>query len=111
MILKMLGGSSELITFSVYDYYTRETTQYEAVKGMTWDEWIDSNYNPYLPNNSEKRFSKTSDMGEYSGNVYYHMWDPDYFQIDYSVELMDDGSDFLISLTESIINGGSYIAG
>ena len=37
--LTMLGGGSNLIIFTI------NGTQYQAEEGMTWGEWIDSEYN------------------------------------------------------------------
>lgn len=86
------GGNEEVrvIKFYVSDSFTDETTEYEAMSNMTWEEWIDSDYNPYLPDGSEKRFSKTRYYdGYYSGYVWYHLWDSDYNQIDMSGEVID----------------------
>lgn len=80
---------SEQIVFYVTDSHTDITTQYIADGCMTWEEWIDSDYNPYLPNGIDKRFGKTSDSGQFSGYVWYHLLDPDTMQIDISTELVD----------------------
>ena len=107
------GGNEEVrvIKFYVYDSYKGETTEYEAMSNMTWEEWIDSDYNPYLPDGSQKCFSRTSERGEYSGNVWYHLWDIDYNQIDYSVEVIDITTYIgVVPLGNKIIEDNTYEA-
>ena len=104
------GDCSEPIIFYVTDSYTDITTQYIADGCMTWEEWIDSDYNPYLPNGIDKRFGKTSDLGHFSGYVWYHLWDPYYMQIDYSTELVDLSIPGVIFLNSSIKDNITYFA-
>ena len=107
------GGNEEVkvIKFYVYDDYTGEITQYEAMSNMTWEQWIDSDYNPYLPDNSQKRFSKTSYLGKYSGYVWYHLWDEEYEQIDNTVEIVvRNTSPHLTDLKDKIIENAQYEA-
>lgn len=99
----------KVIKFYVYDGYTGEIIQYEAMSNMTWEQWIDSDYNPYLPDNSQKRFSKTSSSGKYSGNVWYHSWDEEYEQIDMSSEIVVlDSYWHYVDLKDKIIENAQY---
>jgi len=77
---------------------------------MTWEQWIDSDYNPYLPNGSKKRFGKTSDEGEYSGYVWYHIWDDESNQIDISTEIIDITNFQIVNLGDKIIEDNTYDA-
>lgn len=108
-----MGGvvdCSEQIVFYVTDSSTDITTQYISDGCMTWEEWIDSDYNPYLPNGIDKLFGKTSDTGRFSGNVWYHLWDPYYMQIDNSTELIDLSIFGIISLDSKIKDKITYLA-
>lgn len=109
------GSMPKEITFNVHNGNTDQTSQYTAMSNMTWEEWIDSDYNPYLPNGTDKLFSKTDDSGSYSGYVYYNMYDPNSSSIDSSVEILDyedsDGDGALVVLLESkIIENHTYNA-
>lgn len=95
--------------FYVTDSYTDITTQYIADGCMTWEEWIDSDYNPYLPNGIDKRFGKTSDLGRFSGNVWYHLFDLDTMQIDISTELVDSSIPGAASLNSKIKDKITYL--
>ena len=104
------GDEVRVIKFYVYDYFAGETTEYDAMSNMTWEQWIDSDYNPYLPNGSKKRFDKTSDStGTYSGYVWYHFWDNEYNAIDWSVEITDI-TFRIVNLGDKIIENNTYNA-
>ena len=41
---------SKLISFTIMDYNGADLTEYTAEKDMTWEQWIDSEYNaPWCP--------------------------------------------------------------
>lgn len=107
----MLGGTDcdEQIVFYIIDSYTEITTQYISDGCITWEEWIDSDYNPYLPDGINKRLGKTSESGRFSGNVWYHLLDPDTMQIDMSTELIDLSIHEIISLNSKIKDKITYI--
>jgi hypothetical protein len=111
-------GESEVvtpkeITFNVLNGNTGQTSSYTAMSNMTWGEWIDSDYNPYSPNGTDKLFSKTDESGSYSGYVWYNMYDPHSSSFDTATELLDyedsDGS-LLVSLGSKIIENHTYEA-
>lgn len=106
------------ITFSVGHY--GQIIEYNAFTNMTWEEWINSDFNPMLPDGKNRLFSTTNDMGEYSGYVWYNIWYEDIKPngtiiggIDYSTELVDSelsDNAYATALTEPIRNKHLYIA-
>lgn len=56
-LLNMTFGEDSLITFTI------DGTEYQAVEGMTWEEWVNSDYNTY-------GFIKTSLGNPYIANPY-----------------------------------------
>lgn len=101
---------SEPIIFYVTDTCTDITAQYISDGCMTWEEWIDSDYNPYLPNGIDKSFGKTSDLGRFSGYVWYHFFDPSTMQIDHSTEIVDLSTYQIVSLNSKIKDKITYMA-
>lgn len=82
------------ITFTIKEYSSGEKT-YQAEGGMTWGEWVDSEYNPYKDyTHTTKRYRVGFDglivNSEHSLSVYYPMATSGY-------ERFPDSTDFIVA--------------
>jgi hypothetical protein len=88
---ELIGTDTDdtLITFT-YDWYGTVHTL-NAVEGMTWAEWIDTDYNTI-------GLTDGNSMGDYKGNIYYGV----------SSVWFDNAE---VSINDVIISNGEYYNG
>ena len=104
------GGEVDCSTQITFYIETGEQTHILIADScMTWNEWIDSDYNPFLPNGIDKLISKQHDYLGYDG-VFYNFYDPDYEQIDSSSEIIDPTSYVTVNLQDKIKKEVTYLA-
>jgi len=68
------GGVGSIIAFTLYYENDDVTTALEAEKGMTWREWIDSDYNTigaYIPADSDAVYHSYNAEGEIISEDHY----------------------------------------
>ena len=100
-----------MINFTCNDSYSNIDREYQCELGMTWRQFINSDYNPYYSNGKDRHFGVTSDTGRDSGYVWFNLYDDNYNQIDNSTEIILDGNTPpIVDLDSYPIDGERYIA-